>query len=138
MPSKSQPTVVKIPSKKSRDTGIVRREVPSRPSAEGKEARPAPSPVAAPSGPPEAGGPYWTIQVVSGINPNKAEELRIALERQGYPNAVVKREGRYAAVRIGRFDSKDSPEALQFKKAISELKYEGRLQFQGCYFVKVE
>jgi hypothetical protein len=138
------------PAKKVRDTGIVRREVtPSTltRTTEGKVAartaippapRAAPTPTVAPPGPPEPTASYWALQVISGINLNKAEELRAALEKQGYPNVLVRREGRYASVRLGRFESKDSSEALQFKKNISEMKYEGRTQFSGCYFVKVE
>jgi cell division septation protein DedD len=138
------------PAKKVRDTGIIRREVtPSTLSktTEGKTAprttippapRTAPTTVVAPPGPPEPTASYWALQAISGINLNKAEELRAALEKQGYPNVVVKREGRYAAVRLGRFESKDSSEALQFKKNLSEMRYEGRTQFSGCYFVKVE
>lgn len=138
------PTVV-IGPKKGYDTGIVRKDVAREstvakaPSEAKPTPRPAPKPVpAAAPKPPEPSTPYWTLQVISGINPNKAEELKIVLEKQGYPNVVVKREGRYAAVRVGHFESKDAPEAIQFKKMISEMKFEGRLQFQGCYFVKVE
>ncbi len=134
--------VVQIPTKKSHETGIVRREA-LPPTKSGKEAlpmktAPRPAPAAAPPKPPEPSASYWTLQVISGINPNKAEQLKAVLEREGYPNVVVKPEGRYSAVRLGRFDSRDSAEAQQFKKLIGEMKFEGKLQFTSCFLVKVE
>lgn len=137
--------------KKGRETGIVRKEVAQYGATAPKTthepkplSRPAPTSGPAPTviapRPPEptATTPYWTLRVISGINANAAEKLRADLEKQGYPNITVKGEGRYSTLFMGKFEARESSEAKQFKKAVSELKVDGKIQFKDCYFVKVE
>lgn len=142
-----RPALVQPVPKKGHETGIVRREIAQaaptapKPTRESRTTpRPVPAPLAATPGPPEptARIPYYALQVIAGINPNTAEKLKKELEQQGFPDVIVQQKGRYATVYLGRFEAKDSTEAKQFKKTLSEMKFEGKLQFKDCYIVKVE
>ena len=137
--------------KKGRSTGFVRQEIAQAAANAPKPARereresrttthPPAAPAGTPPGPPEptVRTPYFALQVIGGINANKAEKLRAELEQEGYQNVVVKHEGKGATVFLGRFESKDSSEAKQYQKVIKERKFEGKLQFKDCYIVKVD
>lgn len=84
----------------------------------------------------------WSLRVVSYKEGAKGLEKATALatllkERTGH-DAFVARQGSQLVVCLGEFDGRDNIHLVELQKVMKEFKYEDRVQFAGCYPVKVK
>lgn len=84
----------------------------------------------------------WSLRVVSYKEGAKSVERATGLatllkERTGH-DAFVARQGSQIVVCLGEFDSKNSTQLEELQKLLKGFKYEDKMQFAGCYPVKVK
>ncbi|HHT9120005.1 MAG TPA: SPOR domain-containing protein [Candidatus Hypogeohydataceae bacterium YC41] len=84
----------------------------------------------------------WSLRVISFKEGTKSEEkasdlAKVLKERTGQ-SAFVAKQGSQIVVCVGEFDSKDSAQLTELQKQIKEFKHEGKVQFAGCYPVRVK
>lgn len=84
----------------------------------------------------------WSIRVVSYKEGAKSIEKAAGLatllkERTGH-DAFVARQGSQIVVCLGEFDSRNSTQLEELQKQLKGFKYEDKMQFAGCYPVKVK
>lgn len=84
----------------------------------------------------------WSLRVVSykeGANGlEKATGLANVLKERTGHNAFVAKQGSQVVVCIGEFNSRDNTQLMELQKQVKEFKYEGKVQFAGCYPVRVK
>jgi len=93
-------------------------------------AAPAPAPAKRAEG-------NWALQLISGIPRTRADQIARELRARGH-EAEAFGSGKRAGVKVGRFRSPDSVEARQAKALFKNFRYDGKLQFSDCDFVKVK
>lgn len=84
----------------------------------------------------------WSLRVVSYKEGAKSIEKAAGLatllkERTGH-DAFVARQGSQIVVCLGEFDSRNSTQLEELQKVLKGFKYEDKMQFAGCYPVKVK
>ncbi|MBI5124803.1 MAG: hypothetical protein HZA70_01055 [Planctomycetes bacterium] len=84
----------------------------------------------------------WSLRVVSYKEGAKSIEKATGLatllkERTGH-DAFVARQGSQIVVCLGEFDSRNSTQLEELQKQLKGFKYEDKMQFAGCYPVKVK
>ncbi len=84
----------------------------------------------------------WSLRVIAykegGKGIERATNLATTLKERTGHDAFVAKQGSTIVVCLGEFDSRDSAQLLELQKSIRELKYENKMQFAGCYPVKVK
>ncbi|MDI6759925.1 MAG: hypothetical protein QMD05_03795 [Candidatus Brocadiaceae bacterium] len=84
----------------------------------------------------------WSLRVVSykegakGIE--KATGLATLLKERTGHDAFVARQGSQIVVCLGEFDSRNNTQLEELQKQLKGFKYEDKVQFAGCYPVKVK
>ena len=83
----------------------------------------------------------WTLRVVSYKNTKdnveKAKGIAKTLQDTlGYDTFVVN-TGKELFICVGEFGSNDSANLIEAQKAIAGFKYENKIQFEGCYPVRM-
>ncbi|MFN3468001.1 MAG: SPOR domain-containing protein [Candidatus Brocadiales bacterium] len=114
------------------------------PAAKVSQEKPGNGPVTkAPITPKTASGKdTWSLRVISYKEGAKGLEKATSLanllrERTGH-GAFVARQGSQIVVCLGEFDSKSSVQLEELQKLVRGFKYEDKVQFAGCYPVKVK
>lgn len=84
----------------------------------------------------------WTIRLVTYKNTRdnieKAKDVAsFVKDTLGYDAFVVK-AGKSIFVCVGEFETNDSADLINTQKALTELQYESKKQFEGCYPVRMK
>ena len=84
--------------------------------------------------------PFHSLQIISGIRLERAKELVVYLNRQGYPDAFVYKLPTFNGycVCVGRFSNWNSPQAKALKSRFVVMSFEGHYPFHDCFFTKIE
>lgn len=116
----------------------------STPTAKASQEKPSNVPVAKAAPAPKATSDkdMWSLRVVSYKEGAKSVEKAAGLatllkERTGH-DAFVARQGSQIVVCLGEFDSRNSTQLEELQKLLKGFKYEDKMQFAGCYPVKVK
>lgn len=143
-----------IESSDIKKTGFVQsrtEEVPQKnivkPASEKPAAKPVPEkPIVKPAPEKQAEQPVvkdkWTLRAVTYSNTKenieKAKEIARTLQDKLNYNAFVVNTGKDIFVCVGEFEASDSSDIMKAKSRLSELSYENRKQFEGCYPVRIK
>ena len=116
----------------------------STPTVKASQEKPSNVPVAKAAPAPKATSDkdMWSLRVVSYKEGAKSIEKATGLatllkERTGH-DAFVARQGSQIVVCLGEFDSRNSTQLEELQKQLKGFKYEDKIQFAGCYPVKVK
>lgn len=141
--------VAEVPQKPASKPAPQKTEKPPEPvpvkaveAPQKNASKPAPQKVEKPVEPPKpAPKDSWTLRVVSYKNTRenveKAKEVaKVIYDKLGLDAFVVSKE-KDIFVCVGEYEGSDSSGLIHAQKALSELVYENKKQFEGCYPVRM-